>query len=826
MRGSDKLAESLGTIRAEIALQIENVQKGAKEVKNVLKSMAQTMADEARRVKSELGDAFESIEVDAGTASAGLVGAGTAIAGSMIAMGAGAIKTEKTFKKFEAQTGLSGKELQNFNSAIEETYLNNFGEDLADVSETFQKYQRALNLSAKETQELTEGSYILKDLYEYEIEDTLNANTQLMKNFGITGKKSLDIITESARLSGDRAGDLLDTFGEYSQQFSKMGFSAEEFAGMLVKGLQNGQFNTDQLGDSVKEFGIVLLELAKENDDSLKKVIGNSKQYKKIVSGLKDGSVTVADAMKIVNSRLKDSKDELSKNQLGVSLYGTLWEEVGGDVITSLTDSTAKLKNFDDANKKAGETMYGNNATMEQAGRQFKKLADTIGKEIAPYLIKAINFLSKFLSKLMEFMKANPVMAKIAVVIGVVVSVISSLIGVIIILYPYIQTAITVFGILASVIGGVISTIGAMIAAVGALPIIIVAAIIALVALIIWKWDEVKSFTIKIWTAIIDFFKALPDTLKTLWTNILEWIKTAFNNFNNTAKNLWKYILDYIKTIPDKLYNFFTATLPFFIGFVVGLFVKMNIKLKQLIISFFLVTLPKLVSQGLTAVKNFFTKTLPSIILAIGKFVGQAYVKWVQFKEQMKLKALEAVNGFYNYIKSLPGKILSLSAKVYSNGRALGSKAKNGILDTFKNLPDKMIKSVQDAINGIGRLGSQAYSALKRVGSNMWEGFKKGMGIHSPSYIEKAMFKIQDEGLNLKESLIDDFRKLRSLPQLENLVRLARGNTGTTNNNTRNIQTFNAPLVSVQGTQTSAGIQLSSDIYEEVIKKIRGGGTY
>lgn len=819
------MAENLGSIKADIVLKIDGLKQGAKNAQKAVKEMGSSISSEMSNMKKDIGESFNKIGLDADTMKATLLGSSVAIAGSLVALGISAKNTEQQFSKFEAQTGLTGKELNDFKESIKETYLKGYGDDLNEVSDTYQKFQRTLKLTSDETKKLTEGSFILRDLYDYDIQDSLNSLSSLMKNFGIDGGKALDIVTKSAQMSGDRAGDLLDTFSEYSQQFSKLGFSAEQFAGMLVRGLQDGQFNTDQLGDSVKEFGVNLLELAQEDDKNLKDIIGNKKVYNNVIKNLGKDTKNTAGTMGLVNAKLKAEKDLVKRNALGTALYGTLWEELGGDAVLALTEIDGELKNFEGTNKKAGDTLKGNKVTMEQVTRQAVELANAFGDRIAPYLDKALNLASKVINKLLDFVETHPIISTIATVLGVVASALAGLLGIVIMVYPYIQTAITVFTALSGVLGTVVGTIMAVVGAIGAFPIVVGVAIIALVALIIWKWEEIKAFTIMIWNSIIDFFKGLPDTLMELWTSFLDWFSNFMVGFGEKSKSIWNSILEFIKSIPSKLFKFFTKTLPYFIGWVIGSWIKLQIKLHLLIINFFVIQLPNLILKGLNLAKRFFTEFIPKMLYKLGELIIKGQAKMIQFKNMMIAKAKEAITGAYNMLKQLPGKIINIGIQAYSKAKSTGNMIKNGLINTIKTLPSRVSQIVKDAISGVGKLGQKAYSALKSIGKNMWNGFKQGLGIHSPSYIEKAMFAINDAGFNLKKDLTSNFKSLSKLPQINDLSRLVGG--GITNNNTanRNTTNINAPLVTISDAgQLDAGLTISGGVYDEVLKKLRSGG--
>ena len=139
-----------------------------------------------------------------------------------------------------------------------------------------------------------------------------------------------------------------------------------------------------------------------------------------------------------------------------------------------------------------------------------------------------------------------------------------------------------------------------------------------------------------------------------------------------------------------------------------------------------------------------------------------------------------------------------------------------GVKSQVKNLPSTISNAISNAIKGVGNWGSKAYTALKSIGSSMWNGFQKGLGINSPSYIEKAMFAINDEGENLKSSLFNTFRRLKNLPQVSSLSDLANENLKSQSNDNRVTQNFNSPLVQIVGGNETTGKTTAYSLYDMI----------
>jgi hypothetical protein len=57
-------------------------------------------------------------------------------------------------------------------------------------------------------------------------------------------------------------------------------------------------------------------------------------------------------------------------------------------------------------------------------------------------------------------------------------------------------------------------------------------------------------------------------------------------------------------------------------------------------------------------------------------------------------------------------------------------------------MPSTVSGILQDVIDAFTGVINQAYEAAKNVGGRLWQGFKDGIGMSSPSYIERAMWQI------------------------------------------------------------------------------------
>lgn len=108
------------------------------------------------------------------------------------------------------------------------------------------------------------------------------------------------------------------------------------------------------------------------------------------------------------------------------------------------------------------------------------------------------------------------------------------------------------------------------------------------------------------------------------------------------------------------------------------------------------------------------------------------------------------INGVINFVKALPGRIAGfLSSVITSIGGFVGKMASaagrigfsiiNGVINFAKNLPGKMGEIINKMIQAVKDAATKAFDAMKSIGSALWKGFKKGIGIGSPSLPERAV---------------------------------------------------------------------------------------
>lgn len=115
--------------------------------------------------------------------------------------------------------------------------------------------------------------------------------------------------------------------------------------------------------------------------------------------------------------------------------------------------------------------------------------------------------------------------------------------------------------------------------------------------------------------------------------------------------------------------------------------------------------------------------------------------------------AVNAYNAVVDWFSKLPGRVynfvVSVNQKVISAGYSVAKSAGNfavsaynAVYNGLSNLPNLVWDILGQVIDAFKSMVQSAYNSAKDFASGLWDGFKHGLGIHSPSYIERAMTQI------------------------------------------------------------------------------------
>lgn len=419
--------------------QVGNVSGRLRERMN---EVGNTMQDTGSRISQEFGAA--AVGVAAG------VGALVVNAGQF----------EEANKKVQAGLGLTREESLKVSAVAKEVWREGYGEDLASVSDSLVKVKRNIkDINDDETlKQVTRDSEILAETMESDVNEVTRGAAQLMGRFGLSGQQAFDLLAQGSAKGLNYSNELFDNLSEYGPLFNEMGFSAEEMFTILINGSQNGAYNLDYVNDVMKEFQIRVKDGSKSTTDAMGEMSeGTQKVWKEFLKG----KGTVKDVFNAVLNELKTSDDQIKVNQLGVSLFGTKWEDLEATTMLSLNNMETGLGNYSGAMNKMVDGYDTSAKQWKSVTRELQIALEPLGKVILDIAKQAIPELKESIKGVADWFNGLDDSTK-------------KVYGTSLLLAPAVLGVVSALGMLSFAVGAIIAnpivaTIGGVVIGLGAL---------------------------------------------------------------------------------------------------------------------------------------------------------------------------------------------------------------------------------------------------------------------------------------------------------------------------------------------------------------------
>ena len=458
-------------------------------------------------------------------------------------------ESQSAFNQFAAATGTATEEMGKYQDIINDVYKDNFGESMNDVADAMAKVKQNMSYLQDGTLgAITEYAITLSDTMGYDVAESTRAADTLIKNFGVSANEAFNLIAQGSQNGLDFSGEMMDSINEYSVQFGKLGMDAEDMFNIMAAGAQNGAFNLDKIGDAVKEFSIRAID---GSDTTIAGFEALGLNADAMAAKFAAGGDGAKEAFDQVIQGLAAMKDPVAQSAAGVNLFGTMWEDLGPSVVTSLAGVEESFDKTKDSMMEMVNVKYDSlSSALGGLWRTIQvDVLQPIGNMLIPYVTEAIDKIGELVdwwNDLEPATQKNIVkFAGIAAAIGPALLTIGKL-------HKGIGGTIKTFGKAA----GAIKTMSSSIKAAGGIikiltrptniAVIAVAAFAAAAILVYKNWDKIKAFLVTVGKAIAGFGK-----------DVSKW----FSKVCDSASELWESIKVAFGKVIDKINNVIDAAI-------------------------------------------------------------------------------------------------------------------------------------------------------------------------------------------------------------------------------------------------------------------------
>lgn len=458
------------------------------------------------------------------------------LSASVVAAGTAGIKSisdlDSAVGGFLSETGQAAEKAEYFSDILQDVYKANYGDSYEDIADAMSAIYKNTGATGDSLTALTEDAFALRDAFDYDVSESVRSAKALMDNFGIDGRSAFEMIAAGAQNNLDFSGELLDSINEYSVQFAKLGYSADDMFSIFAKGAESGAFNLDKVGDAFKEFSIRAIDGSDTTKEAFETIGLNADE---MTAAFSKGGDEAKAAMQTVIDALAATEDPLERNTAGVGLFGTMWEDLGEDVLLSMRNIQTGAYQTTDALEQIKEVRYDNLADQLQElwRRAQTDILIPLMENVMPLLDDLVAYVSDLIDKF-SGMSEEEQQAVLAI-------------GAIITVAPLVLKALSGIASGVSKLSNIFSALSSVIKFIIANPIaLLIAAIVALVALIATKGDEIQTLLQK-----VDDF--LQGVFTKDWTEVFgPVLGEILNSFFARVKSIW----DNIKKIFDGIIDF------------------------------------------------------------------------------------------------------------------------------------------------------------------------------------------------------------------------------------------------------------------------------
>lgn len=666
---------------------------------------------------------------------------------------------QKSLNTLQAQTGATSEEMAKFNEQIEAVYNNNFGSSVEDVAESFSEVRQYMQGTGEDLQGVTQNAIAFRDTFGVEVPESMRSVQALMKQFGLTSQEAFNLLAQGQQQGLNYSDELFDSVNEYGVQFDKLGLSATDMFNIFKSGADAGAFNLDKVGDAVKELSIRVIDGSTTTQDGFNKLGLNADDMAKKFGA---GGDSAKQAFYQVIQGLKDMDDPVAQSIAGVDLFGTQWEDLGPQVVTSLGSVQGAFDQTKDSMQQINEVKY--NTPIEAMKGLGREIETSVLLPVSQELMPSLNDAAKQLSQTFSNSDLQGAIESLSQGLGDLIKAIadtvtnilpdllsglgwimdnSSIIAAGII---GIGTALEVFKV-ATLVNDFVGKIqkaqeateGLSIAQatlnviMDANPIgLIVAAVAGLVAAIVYLWNTNEAFR----DAVIGAWNTISDTASQVWNGIVTF-------FTETIPNAF-----------SSLGNFFTSTVP-----------QMFSDLWTTITTAF--------TDGWNGVVTFFTESVPNWLSSMGEWfaslpnaiaygLGEAIgsiVKWgTDTYNYLTTNVPIWIDSVGQWFSALPGNIMTWLTDTITNIQTWGSNmlteattaatnTYNAVISWFEQLPGNIATWLSNTIASITTWGGNMYNEAYTQVSNVASG------------IESWFSELPDKMLSIGENIVAGLRE-------------------------------------------------------------------
>ena len=468
---------------------------------------------EAGAELQEAGGRLEEAGAKASVMSAAVAAAGKAALDAYKGVESGANNVVRA-------TGATGQAAQELEAVYKDVASEMVG-DFEEIGSAVGEVQTRFGYTGDRLKEVSEDFLRFSEVTGVDAVNGVKEVSRIMNAWEIDAERyplALDQVTLAAQATGISAESLLSSLDRNGTSFRELGFDVTSSIAILA------EFEREGVDTSTAMTGMrkAVAEFAKEGKDA-------STGFSELFDGIRDGTVSAADAMDVFGTKGGPALVEaIRSGRFEFEGFSAALEGAGGTVSSTFDEVT--------------DGAYRNELAMQNMQLAAAEVGQEIQNDLTPVIDVATGAL-RFFSDLWG-MIPGPARTAI-VVVGGILAVIGPLVALV--------------GSLASAMGTAMSVAGSLFSVLAANPIVLViAGIVALLAALKGLYDncaEFRAFIDGMWASIqagisatVSFFQGFGSAVTSVVSSVAGFISSMFADPFGTLRSAVTGIIDWVRS--------------------------------------------------------------------------------------------------------------------------------------------------------------------------------------------------------------------------------------------------------------------------------------
>lgn len=366
-----------------------------------------------------------------------------------------------------------------------------------------------------------------------------------------------------------------------------------------------------------------------------------------------------------------------------------------------LGSGTEAFIKMDEAMNRAGASMelasaktQGLGGALDGIRSQLETIALSIFQAVAPGIEKVARFFGELFTKIGEI---NPALLQSGVAFAAVLA---------------------VAGPVALAIGGIVTAIGAIGAPLAAA----IAAVGAFAAAYAGNWAGLRDKVNALVTELSEFYLRHKDTIDAAVQGIVAIIKFLAERWAENIAQMIDGIRLFLKVIEGDWQGAW------------NLYKEIATKKSEETNASVMATLTAL-GDRVKEIWNRILESTKEVWNQLPELIGRTAGQIVKAIIDMGVKIMVT-------FVDLKQKIVAWFLQLVPEGVRGATNFREAVIAGIQSLPQMMLNVMLQAVRFLANLPAEFFKVGRSIGSRLWEGFKEGMGIRSPSFIEKALDQV------------------------------------------------------------------------------------